>query len=140
MADDASIRISGLRELNKALRDLGDRDLKKALQRVNKSAAQMVQDRSKQLAPVRTGTLRDSIKARATVQSGKVIAGTARVNYAAAIMFGTGSREGLRGPHNIKKNPFMFDALASARSQIVRQYASAIDELLDEVRKSRPSS
>lgn len=114
--------------LRAALREIGDAGLKKELSAANKSAAEVVADRALPSVPVRTGRLRQSVKALATQTSGSVKAGSAAVPYAAAIHFGrkTGGF--------IKARPFLWNAAEDAREQATGEYAQAIDRLLDKIR------
>lgn len=115
-------QIVGLRETQKALKALGDAT-KKELKSTHKEAAQIVVDGAIRYAPVRTGALVSSMRAAATMFSGKVRVGNANVEYAGAIHFGWPARR-------IKPQPFIYDALDGRRNQVAQLYATRIDELV----------
>jgi HK97 gp10 family phage protein len=61
MMSEVTVRIEGLRELERNLLALGERAGKATLRRVGKKALIPVRDAARALAPVDTGDLRDSI-------------------------------------------------------------------------------
>lgn len=74
-------------------------------------------------APKRTGRLAASFSG--TSDAGEQILRFG-VEYAAPIHFGVGPRPGLRGPHNIRPNPYLFGAVDETQTQWVEQYAAEI--------------
>lgn len=119
--DRGSYKVTGLREVRKALKQYGD-ETKTALKPANLEAAKIVAEKSKYFVPVRTGTLESTIRAIATVKSGKVRVGNAKVEYAGPIHFGWPSRL-------IKPQPFIYDALDDRIHEVISVYNAAIDEL-----------
>lgn len=106
--------IDGLNKLRRALTKLDDAatdDFKQA----GFAAATVVVDEAKTLVPVRSGRLRDSIRAAKVVSGGKVYAGRARVPYAGPIHFGWANR-------NIRPNPFLYDAADKRVSEVMDAY------------------
>ena len=129
-----SVEVEGAKELQARIRDLGDAALRKELRDANKSVAQAVVDAAVPNVPVRSGRLRQSVKASATQTAAYGKAGSpARVPYAAAIHWGTGPRPGSRGPHNIVGRPFLWDAADQTINRAVREYEDMIQELIEKV-------
>jgi hypothetical protein len=114
-------QIDGLRETQKALKALGD-STKKELKSTHLEAAQIVVNGALRTAPVRTGALASSMRAAATMTSGKVRVGNAAVPYAGAIHFGWPARR-------IKPQPFIYDSLDGRRNAVAQLYAARLDEL-----------
>ncbi len=119
--DRGTYKVTGLREVRKALKQYGD-ETKTALKPANLEAARVVAEKSKYFVPVRTGALESTIRALATTKSGKVRVGNAKVEYAGPIHFGWPARL-------IKPQPFIYDALDDRIDQVISVYNSAIDEL-----------
>lgn len=114
--------IEGLREVQKALRDLSD-DLKDEMKATHKKAAEIVVDGAKRIAPVRTGRLAASIRAAAVRTGGRVRVGSSSVPYAGPIHFGWPARR-------IKPQPFIYDALDPRRGEVAAIYADRINDLI----------
>jgi hypothetical protein len=131
-----AVQVEGLKELRAGFRSTGDRALPKALAKANKLAAQVVVEEALPNVPFRSGRLRATVKALGSQTAGKAKAGAAKVPYAAAVHWGTGPRPGLRGPHNIARNPFLVDAADRVNTQIVDQYEKEIDRILDGIRNA----
>jgi hypothetical protein len=119
----SKIQIEGLRETQRALRELSD-DLKDDLKPAHKEAAEVIVDGAKRYVPVRTGRLAASIRALATRTSGRVRAGSASVPYAGPIHFGWPERR-------IKPQPFIYDAMDERRQEVLAVYAERIYGLID---------
>jgi phage gpG-like protein len=129
-----SVDVEGVKELQARIRDLGDAELRKELRDANKSVAQAVVDAALPNVPVRSGRLRQSVKASATQTAAYGKAGSpARVPYAAAIHWGAGPRLGTRGPHNIGGRPFLWDAADQTINRAVREYEDMIQDLIEKV-------
>lgn len=118
-----SIKVEGLKELQREIRRIEDTELKKTLRDSNKSAAQIVADEAQNTVPRRSGRLAGTIKAKGGQRDGSVKAGTgSRVPYAAPIHFGWRAR-------NITPNPFLYEAQDRRRAEVIRFYESALDDL-----------
>ena len=118
-------QIEGLRELQRALRKLGD-DTKTAMKPTHQEAADIVAEAARGKTPVRTGRLRRSVKGSAVMSGGRVrigYGGGAPSLYAGPIHFGWPSRA-------IKPNPFFYDAIDSRRNEVAQRYASLVDSLI----------
>lgn len=130
MADQA-VQVEGLDELRRAIKRIGDKDLARALQKANKAVAERVVRAALPHVPVRTGALRRSVKALAGQNSARALTGLV---YSAAVHWGTGPRPGLKGPHNIRRTPFLFDAAQRELGEIEATYLEEVDKVLEAVR------
>lgn len=128
-----AVEIDGLAEIRKAMQqasqDLGE------LKRWNKRAADVVAERAEDLAPVRTGNLRDTIRAAGQASWGVVRAGNrGDVPYAAPIHFGWHTRpneaKGWRGGP-ISPQPFLYDALDDRRDEVMETYERLLAGVVD---------
>jgi len=137
-----SVEVENLKELQARIRDLGDAELRKQLRDANKSVSQMVVDAALPNVPVRSGRLRQSVKASASPTAAYGKAGSpARVPYAAAIHWGegsgnvnhtTGATVG-RPARNIRGHPFLWDAADRTLNRAVKEYEDEIQKLIDRV-------
>jgi hypothetical protein len=94
-------------------------------------AAAVIGARARSGAPKRSGRLASSWAPSASAGEVQLRFGAV---YAGAVHFGTGPRVGLRGPHNIRPNPFLTRAIDDTRAQWVDKYQNDIEDLLDRVR------
>ena len=115
-------QIEGLREVQKALKDLSD-DLKNEMKPTHLEAAKIVAAAAKPLAPVRTGRLAASIRAAAVRTGGRVRVGAGAVPYAGPIHFGWPARR-------IKPQPFVYEALDPRRDEVAAVYVERINDLI----------
>lgn len=130
-----TVRVDGLREFQRTVRKLKDRELNKKVRGVNKTAAEIVKPAAVLAAPdgkrdaksnkrYRPGKLDKSIKVVASAKSAAIKAGSAsRVPYAAAIHFGFKKR-------NIKPNRFLFRAMARKSTEVSETYEREIRALV----------
>ena len=130
MKQPLSVKTQGMRELRKNLSMLDDdfEDLKE----LHLDLAEMVAERAASLAPVRTGRLRQTIRASGTKTGGRVRAGFKRVPYAGPVHFGWATRpdaaKGWRGGP-IHPNPFLYDALDQRRNQVFNAYFQGVKKI-----------
>jgi HK97 gp10 family phage protein len=118
-----AVKIEGLREVNKALRDLSD-DLKNSMKETHLAAAKTIVPEAMRLAPVRSGALARSLRATATRTGGRVRAGGSTVPYAGPIHFGWPARR-------IKPQPFVYEALDPRRDEVIDVYVKRLNELIE---------
>ena len=139
MANQPAIRVEGLREVRKTLRDLDDAVGKDMLKKAHKSLADQLADLALPHVPVgTTGQLKGSVRGLGSISAATGKAGGARVPYAAAVHWGTGPRPGLKGPHNIARRPFLWDAVEKLRrSGAVEEYARQLEDILDRTTRGR---
>jgi hypothetical protein len=116
------IKIEGFTKLNKELKQV-DKELPKALKKIAKDAAEIVAQESRGTAPVLSGALKAKIKTGATQKGAQVkITG---LPYAAPIVFGWRA-------HNIKPNPFIYDALDKRRGEVEAAFNLQLAAFMDE--------
>jgi hypothetical protein len=129
MAKQRVIEVRGARELRAELKAAGEglKDLKSA----NQTVGRTVGTAAGSDAPRRTGRLAAAWRAGAGATKATV---TFSVPYAPAVHWGTGPRTGRRGPHNIARNPFAWDAAVRTQPEWLPTYEQAIDKLLDRVK------
>jgi hypothetical protein len=117
------IEIDGLKETQRALREM-DNELRFEMKATHLKAAQVVVDGAIRFVPFKTGALAKSIRAAATMTSGKVRVGSASVPYAGPIHFGWPARR-------IKPQPFIYDAIDVRRQEVYDIYVARINGLID---------
>lgn len=122
MSDASGIRVKGLKELNRALTDIGVP--RKEINAAAKQSAEQVLIEAKSLVPVRTGALRNSIRLSATTKGISIRAGNeGKVPYANPIHWGWFKR-------HIKPQPFFAKALGYTRQEIFDNYYKQMDNLI----------
>jgi HK97 gp10 family phage protein len=129
MPSDAGVKVTNLREINKALAAIGVP--KEAVKDAGKESGELVANEARSLVPVRTGKLRDSIRVGATAR-GKItlMAGNNRtsksaVPYANPIHWGWYKR-------HIAPQPFFANALGYTRAEIYDTYFEQLEKLITE--------
>ena len=117
----AAIEVTGIRELNKALKGVGDdfEDLKDA----NALLGQLVAGRATALVPVRSGKLQSSIKTNRAKNKVTISAGRASVPYAGVIEYGWGKR-------GIKARPYLNKAVNEKKGEIKEKYEENIKNII----------
>lgn len=128
----AAVRITGLKEMTKALKALDD-GAGKRVTLLNKESAAVVAVTARAFAPVgqpphdkHPGLLASTVKAGATQRTGYVRAGSASAPYAAPIHWGWASR-------NIAPNEFMRRALGFDAPAIGELWRRGFRALIEEV-------
>lgn len=125
-ASSRYVRIEGAAELRRKMNRMADGIDREAargdMKAAHKEAAEIVAQRALTLVPVRSGKLRDTIRAAGTQKSGRVRAGFARVPYAGVIHFGWPAR-------TISPHPFLYDALDARRSEVLATYERNIEQI-----------
>lgn len=119
----ARIEVSGLREAQRALSRLGEKELAADLRRANKRAAEIVADDAEPAVPRRSGRLAKSLRATARNREASVQAGSAGVPYAGVVHYGWPARR-------IKPHPFLLTALRRTRGEVRTVYARLLDEVV----------
>jgi len=90
--------------------------------------AQVVANRAKQLAPVKTGRLSDSIRPSGTKTASRVRAGYKRIgNYAGVTHFGTPNRLFRRGQ---QPQPFLYQALEEEARTVFEMYDENLQNII----------
>lgn len=122
------LKVRGATELQRTLRQAGvDLD---ELKDVNEAAANIVLARARQLAPRRSGALRQSLRIGVTKRAGVIRAGDNRktgVPYAGPIHWGWPKR-------GIEANHFMTTAAADTEPRWSQLYERHVERMLDKVK------
>lgn len=122
MAEPAGIKVKGYKQAIKALQAIGvpAAEVKAA----GSASGDLVANQARQLVPVRTGALRNSIRVSKALNRVSVSAGNNRsVPYANPIHWGWFRR-------NIKPQPFFIKALGITRDQVYQNYYRSLDRLI----------
>ena len=115
-----SIKTQGMKELRRKISVLdGNFD---DLKELHTDLAKIVADRASQLAPVKSGKLRDTIRESGTKTAGRGRSGFKRVPYAGVIHFGFPAR-------GIKPQPFLYDALDQRRDEVLDRYFQGVKKI-----------
>jgi HK97 gp10 family phage protein len=123
MSNTSGIKVKGLRSSIKALQAIGvdAKDIKSA----GNEAGEIVAREARNLAPVRTGALRNTIRTSKALNKVSVSAGNnGRVPYANPIHWGWFKR-------NIKPQPFFVKALGITRDEVYQNYYRSINRLIE---------
>lgn len=134
MANQPAVRIEGLREVRKQLKEFNDKVGKDMLRDAHKQLADRVVELAQPHVPVLSGALKGSVRPLGSVSAATGKAGGAKAPYAAAVHWGTGPRPGLRGPHNIKRRPFLLDALDRLEPDAADEYADQLRRLISRLK------
>ena len=129
MAVQPGVKVTNLREINKALAAIGVP--KEAVKDAGKESGELVANEARSLVPVRTGNLRNSIRVGATAR-GKitVLAGNNRTSKS-AVPYANPIHWGWFKKH-IKPQPFFVKALGYTRSEIYDNYFKQMEKLIIE--------
>ena len=122
MSNTSGIKVKGLRSSLKVLQAIGvdAKDIKSA----GNEAGEIVAREARNLAPVRTGSLRSTIRTSKALNKVSVSAGNnGRVPYANPIHWGWFKR-------NIRPQPFFVKALGITRDEVYQNYYRSIDKLI----------
>lgn len=125
MADQ--VEVEGLPQLQASLSRLASRVPEVA----PPQAGQIIGREAVMRAPKRSGRLAGSFSAEQGPGQQLLSFG---VVYAGPIHFGVGPRAGLRGPHNIRPNPYLFGAVEATQPQWLDTYTEQLQELCDDVK------
>jgi len=121
-----TIKIEGLRELQRTLKRLGDVDTVNAIKKLNRDAAQEAASKAQARVPVRSGKLRQSIRGSGQQAAGVVRAGTARVPYAGPVEFG-----GYPGDRPfVAEGRYIFPAIEEVRKELRTRYEKELARVL----------
>lgn len=113
-----TIVVEGLDDLRRALRRVKDQGLNDELKAIHKALAEDITRLALPKVPVRTGRLKQSVRAAGTVKDAIGRVGSASVPYAAAVHWKYGP-------------PFLTDAAARVERDVVDRYDQALADLLD---------
>lgn len=121
------IEVQGLRELQRALRDV-DRAMPKALRLALNEASELVIDYARGRMPSRTGRARASLKARSSQREARVALGGRAAPYAPWLDFGGQGRRKGRPPARpfIREGRYVYKGLAVHRADVQRTLERAL--------------
>jgi HK97 gp10 family phage protein len=135
MAEQTGIKVVNLKEITKALREIGVPN--DVIKDAGKQSADAVIGEAQRIVPVRSGKLRDSIRltanarGRVQIQAGNNRTSKSGVPYANPIHWGWFKR-------NIKPQPFFVKALGLTRDEVYEKYMNNMAKLIEEEsRKAR---
>ena len=128
-ANEQAIQIDGLAECFRALKAVGTPV--EAIKEANRASGEIVARTARNIVPVQSGALRNTIRVANVSTNVKIRAGSARVPYANPIHWGW-FRDRKRGfNRNILPNPFMAKALGYTREEVLRNYVTNIQKLIN---------
>jgi hypothetical protein len=116
------IKTQGIAKLNRAMVAAGKdaEDNRELMFRLGS----IVADEAKSLAPVRSGALRDAIRAGRGKTKAVVRAGFRSVPYAPVIHYGWAD-------HGIEAQPYLLQALQNKRAEVIQVFEQGIRQLTD---------
>jgi hypothetical protein len=135
MAEQAGIKVENLKQVLKALREIGvpTAEVGKASQ----EAADIVANMSRSLVPVRSGKLRSTIKSKRQARKVLVSAGNGKsVPYANPIHWGWFYDSKNFVKKNILPNPFFAKALGLTRNEVYKTYFLNMNKLFNKYYKN----
>lgn len=133
--DELRISVDGLPGLRRAFKDLGMPI--KEITEANKESGNIVAAQARQMAPVRSGNLRKTIRVAGVSTHVAIRVGTKSVPYANPIHWGWFYDRDNSIRKNIKPNPFMARALGYTRAEVFDTYVKNIKRLIDSVTSKR---
>lgn len=115
----AKIEVTGLRDLQRALREV-DAQLPKQLRLVLNEASELVLGYARSHIPSRTGKARSSLKARSSQREARVALGSRAAPYGGWLDFGGEGRRKGRPTHRtfIREGRYVYKGLAVHRSDV----------------------
>lgn len=114
----SQVRFEGLDELRRELRRVKDTELNNEMKAIHKALAEDINRLALPNVPVRTGRLKESLRAAGTVRDAIGRVGKASVPYAPIVHWKYGP-------------PFLTNAAARLELNITERYESSIAEMLD---------
>lgn len=119
MAAPVTVRVEGLRQFTKALKDV-DRELPKAVRLANNRVADIVVTGARPEIPSRSGRARATLKAKSTRTAVRVSAGSKRVPYYGWLDFGgkTGIDRSVSRPF-YTAGRYVYPTYSANRDQVV---------------------
>lgn len=123
------IKISGLREFQRALKQM-DGESQKKLRVVLNEAATTVAEGAARRVPVRTGRARASLRAMSSQREARVMGGSKKAPYYGWLDFGgrTGRDKSQRRPF-VQGGRYMYPTFASNRDSIYKALQKSLAEL-----------
>ncbi|MCF2529374.1 hypothetical protein [Yinghuangia soli] len=136
MAGTTLYTVDGMREVRRALRRAGGRELLSELRDEHKWLAEFVKNNAAHLVPRRTGRLAATMRASGTNTMATVRAGGARARYAGPVHWGWPGRpnraKGWRGGP-IRANPWIALAAQRTEPEWAEHYNQALTRLMERI-------
>jgi len=120
-----TIHVEGLNKLTRDLKTL-EGDVVGSMKKLNAELAEDVAQTARRKVPRRSGALAGSIRSSGQARTRVVRAGSSGVPYANVTHFGWAK-------HNIRPQPFLYDALDSRADDIARRWADELDRIVRKV-------
>ena len=131
------IKVVGLNEAIRNLRAIGVPSAE--IGQASQEAGNLVANSARSLVPVRTGALRDTIRAKKIARKVVVSAGNNnRVPYANPIHFGWNYDRVNLQAKNIRPRPFFSNALARTRTQVYTLFFDNMEKLFQKYSNKKP--
>jgi HK97 gp10 family phage protein len=131
------IKVVGLNEAIRGLRAIGVPSAE--IGQASQEAGNLVANSARSLVPVRTGALRNTIRAKKIARKVVVSAGNNnKVPYANPIHFGWNYDKVNLQPKNIRPRPFFSNALTRTRSQVYQIFFDSIEKLFQKYSNRTP--
>ena len=131
------IKVVGLNEAIRGLRAIGVPSAE--IGQASQEAGNLVANSARSLVPVRTGALRNTIRAKKIARKVVVSAGNNnKVPYANPIHFGWNYDKVNLQPKNIRPRPFFSNALTRTRSQVYQIFFDSIEKLFQKYSNITP--
>lgn len=126
------IKIDGLREFQKGLKDM-DGETQKKLKVVLDDAAGVVVRGASSRVPARTGRARASVRARSSQREAKVLGGSAKVPYYGFLDFGgsVGRKKATRRPF-VSEGRYLYPAFHANRDGIYKALQQSLVKLAEQ--------
>jgi HK97 gp10 family phage protein len=137
MVEPSNIKVKGLNEAIRALRAIGVPSA--VIGKASQEAGDIVAGKAKTLVPVKSGDLRETIKAKKQARKVIVSAGNnTKVPYANPIHWGWNYDRVNLQQKNIRPRPFFTNALRTTRTQVYEAFFGSMDKLLKEYSNKTP--
>lgn len=131
------IKVVGLNEAIRGLRAIGVPSAE--IGQASQEAGNLVANSARSLVPVRTGALRNTIRAKKIARKVVVSAGNNnKVPYANPIHFGWNYDKVNLQAKNIRPRPFFSNALTRTRSQVYQIFFDSIEKLFQKYSNRTP--
>lgn len=126
------IKVTGLRDFQKALRDM-DSDLPKQLRVALNSVAETVAGGARRRIPSRTGAARNSLKVASSQREARIKGGSAKAPYYPWVDFGgrVGRHKSVSRPF-VKSGRYMYPSYSANRASVL----SALEQVLVDLAES----
>lgn len=125
------------KSINRAIKQIGDKDAKKAVRKATRASAKVFAKELKKNAPVDTGELKKSIKVRAAKRSRKYIGVNATVGLDTDAFYGNFIEFGAKGPRgwhkgDLQAKPWIVPSYDNKRKEAERAF---LDTMKTETKK-----